>query len=267
MGSDRRTPLLVSIVLLIDSIFFSKAGAYQAYPYSQPITPPPAATLSHETNRSYKAWRQIFDKLNLRNATIVDVNTRDFWTMPQTCRLNPCGYVHKDGSFDTCYSDIYSPNKTIDDSFIDYKCASDRDMPTNNCAKDHRAGVICNSKGEIVVVDLSFFDFKLPLVLLPAEIGGLSKLKQLWLIGGNFSNSIPPTILDLKELVMANFEFNNFRYPLQSSLKALCIQKPMFGLIPSLKIPSLQDTGACTAFGGNRAVSVPYPCICRTFIF
>ena len=267
MGGDRRTFWLVFIASLVHSISFSKANVYQAYPYGQTVMPPPAAKLSYETNSSYKAWRQIFDKLNLENATVEDIDRRLLWTMPKTCRLHPCGYVHKDGSLDTCYKNTYSSNKAVPDDSIHYRCASDRDMPTNNCINDHRVGVFCNSKGEIVVMDLSFFDFKLPLVMLPAEIGALPKLKQLWMIGCNFSNSIPPTILDLKELVMANFEFNNFRYPLQSSLKALCIQKPMFGLIPSLKIPSLQDAGACTAFGGFRAVSLPYLCVYRTFRF
>ena len=100
--------------------------------------------------------------------------------------------------------------------------------------------------------------------MLPAEIGSLPKLQQLWLIGGNFSNDIPPTIANLKELTMVNFAFNDFSYPLQPSVRALCIQKPMFGMIPSLKIPALQDASSCTAFGGFDAVSLPYhPCICR----
>ena len=262
MGLDRKTLMLDFIVLLVNSIFLLRAYAYQGGPYEPVVMPPPDATLSHETNSSYEAWRQIFDKLNLGNATIGYAHQGQ-WTMPKTCRLHPCGYVNKQGFLDTCYTYVFSPQTSLDEQFIDHRCLNVRDMPTSNCEQDYRAGVICNSRGEIIIIALSFFDFKLPLVMLPAEIGSLPKLQQLWLIGGNFSNDIPPTIANLKELTMVNFAFNDFSYPLEPSVRALCIQKPMFGMIPSLKIPALQDTASCTAFGGFDAVSFSYPCICR----
>ena len=59
----------------------------------------------------------------------------------------------------------------------------------------------------------------------------------------------------LNELVNANFAYNNFEYPLDDDIKAMCIRKPMYGLIPSVNFPSLQTEATCTGFGGKYAIS------------
>ena len=222
--------------------------------YPSDIMPPSLSQLSIETNQTYIAWQHIFDTLNLNNATVRRYYGKD-WKMPRQCRLFPCGMIDKETNNRIfCHYPIWKRQY-----YQQPRCLDVNVSPTasDKCAYDARRGVICNKLGEIVILDLTDFHFPYtaPTLELPAEIGSLLKLKALWIGGNNFSKAIPTSVINLNELVNANFAYNNFEYPLDDDIKAMCIRKPMYGLIPSVNFPSLQTEATCTGFGGKYAIS------------
>ncbi len=225
--------------------------------YSSDIIPPPLSQLSVEINQTYTAWQNVFDTLNLNNATVRTGDHEINWKMPKQCRSFPCGMIDKKTKFRIfCHRPIFP----INESLIQTRCLDVNALPTGlemNCGIDYRRGVICNKLGEIVIIDLTDFHFSYttPTLEVPAEIGSLLKLKALWISGNNFSKAIPTSVANLNELVSANFAYNNFEYPLNNDMKAMCIRKPMYGLIPSVNLPPLQTDATCTGFGGRYAIS------------
>ena len=111
------------------------------------------------------------------------------WTMPQTCRWNPCERVCSVGQ-------SYDPKHL---TWVKHN---------NDDLGERKIGVTCNARRDVSSIDMTYFGLT---GTLPAALFRQKDLESLWLGANNFIGEIPGAIMtDLPHLKSVDLSFNNF---------------------------------------------------------